>query len=110
MTGQDALIVEGVRSGKFIVAGNIHQDASAMTRALAVYPDCDLADASLIALSERRPQVHVRHFGQNRFGGEIRAGEFLEQILGPLMVGIVFVPRGDQGAGIQNGFHWWRCL
>ena len=71
MTGQDTLIVEGVRSGKFIVAGNIHQDASAMARALAVYPDCDLADASLIALSERRPQVHVlttdkRHFVKYR--------------------------------------------
>jgi predicted nucleic acid-binding protein len=71
VTGQDALIVEGVRSGKFIVAGNIQQDASAMARALAVYPDCDLADASLIALSERRPSVHVlttdkRHFVKYR--------------------------------------------
>ena len=71
MTGQDTLIVEGVRSGKFIVAGSLQQDASAMARALAAYADCDLADASLIALSERRPSVHVlttdkRHFVKYR--------------------------------------------
>ncbi|MGA3268989.1 MAG: hypothetical protein ABSE16_19495 [Verrucomicrobiota bacterium] len=50
-----------------MIAGTLLQDAAAMERAMDSYPDCDLADASIIALSERRPTMPVltcdkRHF------------------------------------------------
>ena len=67
MTGLPDLILEGVAGGKFIIAASLHEDGAAMLRLVNSYPDCGLADASLIALSEKRPALNVlttdkRHF------------------------------------------------
>jgi predicted nucleic acid-binding protein len=71
MTGLPDLILEGVASGKFIVAVSLLEDGAAMLRLVNHYPDCGLADASLIALSEKRPTLSVlttdkRHFQKYR--------------------------------------------
>ncbi len=71
MTGLPDLILEGVASGKFIVAVSLLEDGAAMLRLVNHYPDCGLADASLIALSEKRPALSVlttdkRHFQKYR--------------------------------------------
>ena len=71
LTGMDALVIEGVKTGRFIVAGSLPQDAVAMERVLFAYAQCDLADASIVALSERKKVVPVlttdrRHFATYR--------------------------------------------
>ena len=71
MTGQDDLVIEGVKTGRFVVAGSLHQDAAAIERLLAAYSQCDLADASLVAVSERKKAMPVlttdrRHFATYR--------------------------------------------
>lgn len=71
MTGQDALVVEGVGTGRFIVSGSLLEDAAAIERMLANYSQCDLGDASIVAVSERKKTVPVlttdrRHFSTYR--------------------------------------------
>ena len=71
MTGQDALIVEAIRTGKFKIPVSLLVDAASIERALQAYQDCDLADASIIALSEKHAAIKVlttdvRHFVKYR--------------------------------------------
>ena len=67
MTGLPDLILEGVAGGKFIVAASLFEDGTAMLRLVNRSPDCGLADASLVALSEKHLALNVltidkRHF------------------------------------------------
>lgn len=71
MTGLDDLVIEGVKTGRFIVAGSLQQDAAAIERVLSAYSQCDLADASLVAVSEKKKMLAVlttdrRHFATYR--------------------------------------------
>ena len=56
-----------VRDGRLLPGADIWADAAVIERCLKAYPHCDLADASIIASSERRPKLDVlttdrRHF------------------------------------------------
>ena len=67
LTGRDRLIVEALRSGKFLVPEGLMDQLNDIDRLLQRFPHCDLADASVIALSERYRRVSVltldrRHF------------------------------------------------
>lgn len=71
MTGQDALVIEGVRTGRFIISGSLLADATAIERMLSDYSQCDLGDASIVAVSERKKTAPVlttdrRHFATYR--------------------------------------------
>ena len=67
MTGRDAEIIEGVRTGRFIFDGSLSTDAAAIQRVLFTYDQSDIADASIVALSEKEKKLPVlttdkRHF------------------------------------------------
>lgn len=67
LTGRDQLIVEALRSGKFLVPEALLEQLDDVERCLRRFPHCDLADASVVALSERYRRLNVvsldrRHF------------------------------------------------
>ena len=67
MTGRDREVLQGLRTGRLILAINLKDDLEALDRCLAAYEHCDLADASVIVTSEKRPTLDVlstdrRHF------------------------------------------------
>ena len=67
LTGRDVEIVELINSGFLLLGASLQEDAPAIERCLSAYPHCDLADASVIAASERRPKLPIlttdrRHF------------------------------------------------
>lgn len=71
MTGKDAEIIEGVRTGRLIVDGGLRDDAAAIQRILFSYKAADITDASIVALSEKWPKLPVlttdrRHFSAYR--------------------------------------------
>ena len=71
MTGKDAEIIEGVRTGRFIFSGSLKEDAPAIQRVLFAYSQSDIADASLVVLSEKETKLPVlttdkRHFQSYR--------------------------------------------
>jgi len=71
MTGKDAEIIEGVRTGRFVFDGSLKTDAAAIQRVLFAYAQSDLADASVVALSEKEKTLPVlttdkRHFATYR--------------------------------------------
>ena len=71
MTGKDAEIIEGVRTERFIILGNLKEDAHAIQRVLFAYSQSDIADASLVVLSEKETKLPVlttdkRHFQSYR--------------------------------------------
>ena len=71
MTGKDAEIIEGVRTGRFVFLGNLKEDAPAIQRVLFAYSQSDIADASLVVLSEKEIKLPVlttdkRHFQSYR--------------------------------------------
>jgi predicted nucleic acid-binding protein len=71
MTGQDELLLEGVRTGRFQISVDIFTDEPAIRRALQAYKDCGLTDATVIAVSEKFPAVKVlttdkKHFYKYR--------------------------------------------
>lgn len=66
-TGKNKLIAEGLRSGKFLVPQTLADQLDEIERCLDQYDHCDLADASLIALSEQYRRLSIltedrRHF------------------------------------------------
>ena len=71
MTGKDAAILEGVRTGRLLIGVSLKTDAAAMQRVLFAYGHSDLADASIVVLSEQEPHLPVlttdkRHFSTYR--------------------------------------------
>jgi predicted nucleic acid-binding protein len=71
LTSRDAEIAEMVKTGKLLIGASLRDDAEAIARHLERYPHCDLADASVIVASEKRPKLPVisvdrRHFGTYR--------------------------------------------
>ena len=71
LTGRAQLIVEALKSGKFLLPETLLAQLDEVERALRKFPHCDLADASVIALSERYRRVGVltldrRHFNTYR--------------------------------------------
>ena len=67
LTERDEELAAMVKAGKFIAGAEIWEDIHAMERCIKAYPHCDLADASIIVASERRPRLNVlttdrRHF------------------------------------------------
>ena len=67
MTGKDAEIMEGVRTGRFVFDGGLKADAAAIQRVLFAYSQSDIADASIVVLSEKEKNLPVlttdrRHF------------------------------------------------
>ena len=66
LTGRDRLIVETIKTGRFILEEGLGQ-TDKVDRFLEKFDHCDLADATVIALSERKPGMDVistdrRHF------------------------------------------------
>ncbi len=71
MTGRDASIMEGVQSGRLIVGCTITEDANAIQRVLESYDFADMADSSIVAISEKWPRLPIlttdnRHFKSYR--------------------------------------------
>ena len=71
LTGRDLQIIELVRSGYLLIDASLKEDAPAIERCLMTYPYCDLADASVLAVSERRLKLKIlttdrRHFSTYR--------------------------------------------
>jgi predicted nucleic acid-binding protein len=71
LTGMDGEITEGLRRGRLIIGATLAEDLEAIQRCLSAYPHCDLADASVVAASERRVSLNVlttdrRHFSTYR--------------------------------------------
>lgn len=67
MTDRDLELAGWVREGKLILGAGLWDDVETIQRCLQVYRHCDLADASIVAASERRPKLDVlttdsRHF------------------------------------------------
>jgi predicted nucleic acid-binding protein len=67
LTGRDKLIVSGLRSGKFLLPEGILDQLDEIERSLKHFPHCDLADASVIALSERYRRVSVLSIDRRHF-------------------------------------------
>lgn len=71
LTGRDRLIVEGLRSGRFLLTDGLMDQIDEIEIFLQRFSHCDLADASVIALSERYRRLRVlstdrRHFATYR--------------------------------------------
>ncbi|HEV2437654.1 MAG TPA: hypothetical protein VG077_16795 [Verrucomicrobiae bacterium] len=67
LTGKDKLIVEGLRAGKFLLPQTLMDQLDDIDRCLDQFDHCDLADASLVALSEQYRRLSIltedrRHF------------------------------------------------
>lgn len=67
LTGRDKLIVEGLKSGKFLLPEGLLDQLEDIDRSLKKFPHCDLADASVIALSERYRRVNVLSLDRRHF-------------------------------------------
>jgi predicted nucleic acid-binding protein len=66
LTGRDRMIIEGVRSGRFILESGF-QNVEHIERLLEQFEHCDLADATVVGLSDRLRRLNVlstdrRHF------------------------------------------------
>jgi predicted nucleic acid-binding protein len=66
LTGRDRLIVEGLREGRLLLSDGLRQ-LDEIDRCLRRFRHCDLADATVVALSERFRRLDVlstdrRHF------------------------------------------------
>jgi len=83
MTGRDAAIIEGVKTGRLIVAGSLQQDAAAIERVLSTYAQCDLADASIVAVSERKNSVPVLTTARRQFSTYRRADKSVLPFVAP---------------------------
>jgi hypothetical protein len=59
MTGKDVDIIAGIRAGVFVFDGSLREDAAAIERVLFAYETGDLADASLVVLSEKQKRLPV---------------------------------------------------
>lgn len=71
MTGRAAEILEAVSKGHFIIGVGLEHDSIAMARILNKFAHCDRADSSIVALSEKLPDLDVitidrRHFVTHR--------------------------------------------
>ena len=67
MTGRPEEILEAISKGHFIIGVSLEHDAAAMARVVKKFEQCDLADSSIVALSEKLPDLDVlttdrRHF------------------------------------------------
>jgi len=67
MTGKDREIVEAIRAGRLLLDGGLRSDAAGIQRVLFAFVHCDLADASIVVLSEKQKKLPVlttdrRHF------------------------------------------------
>jgi predicted nucleic acid-binding protein len=67
MTGRPGRVIEGVAKGHLVIGISLAQDAAAMARVVNNFNHCDLADSSIVALSEKLPALDVlttdrRHF------------------------------------------------
>jgi uncharacterized protein len=67
LTGRDKLIVEALKSGRFLVPEALLDQLDDIGRSLQRFPRCDLADASVIALSERYRRVSVLSIDRRHF-------------------------------------------
>jgi hypothetical protein len=67
LTGRDKLIVEALKSGKFLLPEGLLDQLDDIERSLQKFPHCDLADASVIALSERYRRVRVLSSDRRNF-------------------------------------------
>ncbi len=67
LTGRDKLIVEALKSGRFLVPEGLPDQLDDIERSLERFPHCDLADASVIALSERYRRVSVLSLDRRHF-------------------------------------------
>ena len=59
MTGKDVEIMDGVRAAMFVFDGSLREDAAAIQRVLFAYDTSDIADASLVVLSEKQKRLPV---------------------------------------------------
>lgn len=73
LTGRDKLILEALRCGKFLVPEGLLDQLDDLDRALQKFSHCDLADASVIALSERYRRVSVLSLDRRHFVNYRRA-------------------------------------
>src|SRR5581483_754258 len=85
LTGRDSLIVEALKTGKFLVPEGLLDQLEDIERSLRKFPHCDLVDASVIALSERYRRVSVlsldrRHFTTYRRADGTRVPAVLPDI------------------------------
>jgi predicted nucleic acid-binding protein len=67
LTGRHKLIVEALKSGRFLVPEGLLDQLDDIDRSLQRFPRCDLADASVIALSERYRRVSVLSIDRRHF-------------------------------------------
>jgi uncharacterized protein len=67
LTGRHKLIVEALKSGRFLVPEGLLDQLDDIDRSLQRFPRCDLADASVIALSERYRRVSVLSMDRRHF-------------------------------------------
>jgi len=67
LTGRDKLIVEALKSGRFLLPEGLLDQLDDIDRSLEKFPHCDLADASVIALSERHRRLSVLSLDRRHF-------------------------------------------
>jgi predicted nucleic acid-binding protein len=73
LTGRDRDILAGLKAARFILGADIVEDLPSLERCCSKYPHCDLADASVIAMSERRPTLQVLTLDRKHFVAYRRA-------------------------------------
>ena len=67
LTGRAADVLAGVRAGRLVIEARIDKDGEAIQRVIEDYPFADLADASVVAVSEKLSRLKIlttdgRHF------------------------------------------------
>jgi len=67
LTGRDKLIIEALKSGKFLVPEGLLDQLEDIQSSLQKFSHCDLADASVIALSARYRRVSVLSLDRRHF-------------------------------------------
>lgn len=71
LSGRDDLVMEGIRTGRLILDARLDEDAGEIERVMKSYAGADIADASVMAVSAKRPRLPIlttdrRHFAAFR--------------------------------------------
>lgn len=67
LTGRDKAIVQGLNEGRFLLTDGLMDQVEDLEWCLNKFPHCDLADASIIALSERHRRLKVLSMDRRHF-------------------------------------------
>jgi predicted nucleic acid-binding protein len=84
LTGRDMAIVEGLKTGRFLLADSLLEQIQCVEWCLQKWTHCDLADATVIGLSEKLRRFDVLSTDRRHFSTYFRPdGSALPLVLPP---------------------------